>query len=294
MRRFAFLLVLLVLPSCIFSSQAPLHFRRHDEAEARWRACAFARRQMGTFRCARCRSGGEQEDLPHLDRPAEWCSEECGDGDSPAQSERILIADQDGDRPRWAPNGKRFAFLSNKEGGSQVWIADFDGGAGTVTSVHKHTAIATEAGGELWSPDGKNILFTSDVYPECDGAPAAEADCNARRLKESEDSKVKALIFDRLLYRHWNAYKEECARTSSWFPMCSLPRDLCLGQLPRALGSLHLLPATSRPATTTRPCSRSADRTTTPSRPTGRRFATPRTTTRSKPRPPTTISGSSR
>ena len=121
--------------------------------------------------------------------------------------ERVLIADQDGDRPRWAPDGKRFAFLSNKEGGSQVWIADFDGTSGTVTSVHKHTAIATEAGGELWSPDGKNILFTSDVYPACDGAPAAEAVCNARKLKESEDSKVKALIFDRLLYRHWNAYK---------------------------------------------------------------------------------------
>ena len=121
--------------------------------------------------------------------------------------ERVLISDQDGDRPRWAPDGKRFAFLSTKEGGSQVWIADFDGTSGTVTSVHKHTAIATEAGGELWSPDGKNILFTSDIYPECDGAPAAEADCNARKLKESEDSKVKALIFDRLLYRHWNAYK---------------------------------------------------------------------------------------
>ena len=35
--------------------------------------------------------------------------------------------------------------------------------------VHKLTSIATEASGELWSPDGKNILFTSDVYPECDG-----------------------------------------------------------------------------------------------------------------------------
>src|SRR5260370_27796166 len=28
--------------------------------------------------------------------------------------EREIIADQDGDRPRWAPDGKRFAFLDRK------------------------------------------------------------------------------------------------------------------------------------------------------------------------------------
>jgi dipeptidyl aminopeptidase/acylaminoacyl peptidase len=121
--------------------------------------------------------------------------------------ERVLIADQEGDRPRWSPDGKRFAFISNKEGGSQVWIADFDGAAGSVTAVRKLTSIATEAGGELWSPDGKNILFTSDVYPECDDKAADELSCNERKHKEVEESKVKAIIFDRLLYRHWNAYK---------------------------------------------------------------------------------------
>src|SRR5271165_670347 len=85
--------------------------------------------------------------------------------------ERALITDQDGDRPRWSPDGKRFAFISTKVGGSQVWSADFDGTNGSVKIIHRVTSIATEAGGELWSPDGRNILFTSDVYPECDGAP---------------------------------------------------------------------------------------------------------------------------
>jgi dipeptidyl aminopeptidase/acylaminoacyl peptidase len=135
-------------------------------------------------------------------RPAEQSSA----GSSSA--ERILIADQDADRPRWAPDGKRFAFLSTKDGGSQVWIADFDGTTAKVTEVHKLTSIATEASGELWSPDGKNILFASDVYPECDGAPVDEQACNEKKLKEAEQSKVKAQIITHLLYRHWNAYKE--------------------------------------------------------------------------------------
>ncbi len=128
-------------------------------------------------------------------------------GGASSEKERVLIADQDGDRPRWAPDGKRFAFISNKDGGSQVWIAQFDNAAGTVTRAWKLTSIATEAGGELWSPDGKNILFTSDLYPECDGAHNGEDACNAAKLKEVEQSKAKALVFDRLLYRHWNAYK---------------------------------------------------------------------------------------
>ena len=138
--------------------------------------------------------------------------------------ERQIVAGQDADRPRWAPDGKRFAFLSTKEGGSQVWMAEFDRAAGAVTGIHKLTSIATEAGGELWSPDGKTILFTSDVYPECDSDARGSAKCNQAKLADADKSKVNALIFDHLLYRHWNAFKEG-KRTHIFV----VPVDACAG-----------------------------------------------------------------
>ncbi len=166
--------------------------------------------------------------------------------------EREIIADQDADRPRWAPDGHHFAFLSNKEGGSQIWIAEFNDLDGLVTGVHRLTSIATEASGELWSPDGKNIVFTSDVYPECDVPAAQEQGCNARKVKDAEQSKVKAQVFTHLLYRHWNAYKE--GKRSHIFvisrfmepvvhepgagPVDTLPRDLTPGDYDAPVFSL--------------------------------------------------------
>ena len=47
------------------------------------------------------------------------------------------------------------------------------------------TYFATEANGELWSPDGKNILFTSAVYPDCDGDSLKDRDSNKKKVVAS-------------------------------------------------------------------------------------------------------------
>ena len=106
------------------------------------------------------------------------------------------------DRLRFAPDGRRVLFITARDGGSQVWVQDFDPAAGALAGEpRKVTNISTEADGAIWSPDGKQILFVSPVYPDC-----ADDACNRRRDEQREKSRVKAQVFTRLLYRHWNAY----------------------------------------------------------------------------------------
>jgi dipeptidyl aminopeptidase/acylaminoacyl peptidase len=106
------------------------------------------------------------------------------------------------DRLRFSPDGKRALYTTSRDGSSQIWVQDFDSTQGALVGApHKITNISTEADGALWSPDGKQILFVSGVYPDC-----ADDACNKKRDEASEKSKVKAKLFTHLLYRHWNAY----------------------------------------------------------------------------------------
>ncbi len=106
-------------------------------------------------------------------------------------------------RPRWAPDGKSIAFLSNRSGSWQVWTIRLDGGEAT-----QLTKLPVDVSAHNWSPDGRWLLFLADVYPDCHDAakPAAILDCTAKRDEEKEKSKVKAVLYDRLMIRHWNVW----------------------------------------------------------------------------------------
>jgi dipeptidyl aminopeptidase/acylaminoacyl peptidase len=130
------------------------------------------------------------------------------------------------DTPRWSPDGKKLAFVSTRDGSSQVWVVPM-GASGPAGEPTKITSIATEASGVRWSPDGQWILFTSDVYPEC-----GDAACNDRTLKEFEGRKSKARVFEHLMFRHWVSWKE--GRYSHLFLASAdgkgMPRDLTPGE----------------------------------------------------------------
>jgi dipeptidyl aminopeptidase/acylaminoacyl peptidase len=116
-----------------------------------------------------------------------------------SQAPRLIPDSSEKDsRPRWAPDGRTLAFVSNREGESQIWVVDASGGR-----ARKLTTISTEAADLVWSPKGDNILFVSDVYPDC-----PDDDCNKQKLQAVANDKVKAKVAERLLYRHWNSWKD--------------------------------------------------------------------------------------
>ncbi|MEJ7623003.1 MAG: S9 family peptidase [Pyrinomonadaceae bacterium] len=96
--------------------------------------------------------------------------------------------------PRWSPDGRHIAYNH----GGQIWIMEADG-----DDREQVTKITTGASSPVWSPDGRWIAFTSEVYPEC-----ATDECNKAEDTRVEGSKVQAKVTERLLFKHWNEWRD--------------------------------------------------------------------------------------
>jgi dipeptidyl aminopeptidase/acylaminoacyl peptidase len=111
---------------------------------------------------------------------------------------------------RFSPDGRQVLFTAtdSKTGLAQVFLAGWNERAGTLGTAMRLTNVSTEADGAIWSPDSQRILFASRVYPECseDSSWMEEENCDRRKDTDAAAKPVKAQIWDRLLYRHWNSY----------------------------------------------------------------------------------------
>jgi dipeptidyl aminopeptidase/acylaminoacyl peptidase len=104
--------------------------------------------------------------------------------------------------PRWSPDGKTVLFESTRSGSSQLWTVPAAGGEPT-----QLTTISTGAANGIWSPDGTHVAFVSAVYPEFSTLPFAESDAkNKERDEAAEKNPVKAKVFTKLFFRHWDEY----------------------------------------------------------------------------------------
>jgi dipeptidyl aminopeptidase/acylaminoacyl peptidase len=117
---------------------------------------------------------------------------------APGSQPRQLTQTGQDTRPQWSPDGKKIAFLSSRDGAAQVYLMAVQGGNAT-----KLTSLSTGADSEKWSPDGKAIAFISTVFPDC-----PDDACNRSRDDAAVKTKVKARVYDHLLYRHWTHWSD--------------------------------------------------------------------------------------
>ncbi len=99
--------------------------------------------------------------------------------------------------PVWSADGERIYFLSNRDGSSQVWSMDADGG--------QIEQVTTAVGGNITdvegfgiSPDGSAIWLVQSVHV---------ADFRSADVHKDMD-KSKARIYDDLMCRHWDYWDE--------------------------------------------------------------------------------------
>jgi len=103
--------------------------------------------------------------------------------------------DQD---PQWSADGGWIYFLSSRSGSSQVWRIRPAGGEAEAV-----TRLPADVGGFKLFPDGKHLVVAIEVWP--DARSLAES---VKRDEERSKSKVKAKVYDQLLFRHWDHWED--------------------------------------------------------------------------------------
>lgn len=112
--------------------------------------------------------------------------------------QRLTTHEASDSSPRFSPDGGSLYFLSSRSGSSQVWRLPLAGGEPVQV-----TDLPLDVGTYLVSGDGSRLAVTLEVFPDCDTLR-----CTADRLEAEGESKANGRIYDELLVRHWDTWKD--------------------------------------------------------------------------------------
>ena len=105
---------------------------------------------------------------------------------------RITISEESEMQPIWRPDGKKIAYLRANDKGMQIWEADPDG-----KNAKAISNVDGDINGFSYAPDMKHICYFQNVQLE---------QTIAERYPDLPDA--DAMIYDDLMYRHWNYWAD--------------------------------------------------------------------------------------
>ncbi|HEX4438903.1 MAG TPA: S9 family peptidase, partial [Thermoanaerobaculia bacterium] len=114
------------------------------------------------------------------------------------EAKRVTSGENSDSDARFSPDGKTLAFLSTRDGTSEIWTMPVAGGDAT-----KATSIPTGVDAFSWAPDGKSFIASATVFPGC-----SDAACLQKERDRRANATVKGRIADHVFIRHWNTWKD--------------------------------------------------------------------------------------
>lgn len=116
------------------------------------------------------------------------------------QARQLTQGEANNWQPRFSPDGKQLAFLSDRaEGKPQVFLLPLDGG-----EPKQLTRFPSGVADPVWAPNGRFLAVSAQVYPEC----GADAACHQTILERLEKSPLSVHLADDLLFRHWDQWRD--------------------------------------------------------------------------------------
>jgi dipeptidyl aminopeptidase/acylaminoacyl peptidase len=89
---------------------------------------------------------------------------------------RLTYSEKAESSPRWSPDGRWLAFLSNRDANQQIYLLPMSGGESRPLTKGKRSVDRF-----AWSPDGRQIAFL---------APDAKTDAEEKKEKDKDDARV--------------------------------------------------------------------------------------------------------
>ena len=111
---------------------------------------------------------------------------------------RLAASDGGATYPRWSPDGRFIYFLSSRTGTSQVWRTDAAG-----AEPMQITKLPLDVGSYRLSPDGKALVVSMGVFPDCESLA-----CTRTRLDAQATGKPSGVLYSRLFIRHWDTWAD--------------------------------------------------------------------------------------